>query len=572
MAIESWEAMERRHKERQGIELPEKVRTSILFQLVPEKLAEDILKHTTKWNSYTALRDHLHTIQHLRTSGTAPMIYNLEDQDGWQVLPEEEVVTEDGDLLRLERRNGKPVAVRATPPQGGTNQRRPAGRITACHACGKEGHFRRDCRSSKHKDGGPLRPPPPPRKGAGNLEEGGEQDQDVNVEVNVGMIELHALSSVESDALSSADETQAWTDWMQDAHLDPWSCAPCQKPSAFQLPTLKDLYGWKDVCAICDKAGVYAASISKQRTDHFLQPLPLSRPLSASPPPEGGRAPTTPMPKEPRRTIVLASSVPEPPEEQVLEWTPLASEMGRFNRYEQMMAGDKRSPDEAVSVTDADSVDHASAVKVASVQSEEERSHDAALSVTDADSVDHADCDPFFDCQEAEEISWLETIEINNFEKASEERKRYDQVDITMDSGAGAPVANPKDFPGCVVTDSPGSLAGQIFVGPGNEKIPNEGQFVAPMRLDDGRITQSTYQAAQVRKPLMAVSSVNDKGNLLVFDEKGSFILPGINKGLISQLRALIQKVPDKVPLHSKNGVFHMKAWKLKPGFTRQGR
>ena len=141
-----------------------------------------------------------------------------------------------------------------------------------------------------------------------------------------------------------------------------------------------------------------------------------------------------------------------------------------------------------------------------------------------------------------------------------------------MDSRAGAPVANPKDFPGCVVTDSPGSLAGQSFIGPGSEIIPNEGQFIAPMRLDDGRITQSTFQAAQVRKPLMAVSSVNDKGNLVVFDGKGSFIIPGTNKGLISQLRALIQKVPDKVPLHRKNGVFHMKAWKLKLGFTRHRR
>ena len=82
MAIESWEAMERRHRERQGIELPEKVRINILFKLVPEKLAEDILKQTTKWNTYTALRDHLRPSQHLRTNGTAPVTHNLEGQDG----------------------------------------------------------------------------------------------------------------------------------------------------------------------------------------------------------------------------------------------------------------------------------------------------------------------------------------------------------------------------------------------------------------------------------------------------------------------------------------------------------
>ena len=92
------------------------------------------------------------------------------------------------------------------------------------------------------------------------------------------------------------------------------------------------------------------------------------------------------------------------------------------------------------------------------------------------------------------------------------------------------------------------------------------------MRLDDGRLTQSTYQAAKVRKPLMAVSSVNDKGNLVIFDEKGSCIIPGGDKDLISQIRSLVDKVPDKVKLHRKNGVFHMKAWKLKSGFPRQGR
>ena len=100
-----------------------------------------------------------------------------------------------------------------------------------------------------------------------------------------------------------------------------------------------------------------------------------------------------------------------------------------------------------------------------------------------------------------------------------------------------------------MVTDSPGSLPGQIFVGPGNEKIPNEGQFVAPMRLDDGRVTQSTYQAARVRKPLMAVSSVNDKGNLVIFDEKRSPILAGGNKELFGQLRALVQRVPRSISI-----------------------
>ena len=70
----------------------------------------------------------------------------------------------------------------------------------------------------------------------------------------------------------------------------------------------------------------------------------------------------------------------------------------------------------------------------------------------------------------------------------------------------------------------------------------------------------------------MAVSSVNDNGNIVVFDEEGSFIIPGGNKDLISQLRALVQRVLDRVQHHRKNAVFRMKACMLKSGFTRQGR
>ena len=41
------------------------------------------------------------------------MLYNVEGQGEKPALPEEEVVTEDGEVLRPERRNGKRAAVRA---------------------------------------------------------------------------------------------------------------------------------------------------------------------------------------------------------------------------------------------------------------------------------------------------------------------------------------------------------------------------------------------------------------------------------------------------------------------------
>ena len=46
-AIETWEEQERRHKERQGVEFPEKTRIAVLFQLAPKKVSEELLKQTT---------------------------------------------------------------------------------------------------------------------------------------------------------------------------------------------------------------------------------------------------------------------------------------------------------------------------------------------------------------------------------------------------------------------------------------------------------------------------------------------------------------------------------------------
>ena len=530
-AIESWESMERRVLERQDTRLPEKIRVTCLLKLVPEKLAGDVLKQQAVWQ-YQKLKDHLLTLQHLQTNGPAPMIYNIEKPEEEQAASEGEIFSEDGELLRLERRNGKQVVVRPTQPSGGKTQGRTATKKDECWKCGRPGHFGRDCRSKTHKDGGPLRKPTP-RRPAGNLENEEEEESAEPGEVQVGTLELNALSLIESDH-SSDDGCTAWSDWMQDPVMDPWQCSPCESspPQAFKLPTLKDLYKWTDICTHCDKAGVYAKVISKLRPEQFPKlNVPVTKPVL---PPR--YTPQTPMPTGPPRTITLSSCVPEPPEEEVLEWIPEASS----------------SPTTNTSISPRPCCCFHCLHKQCKV--------DFAIS---AQVRRELPVQP-----EHEDI----VLELNNVELTSEEKLKYDRVEVTLDSGAGAPVANPDDFPGCVVTDSPGSLAGQVYVGPGNEKIPNEGQFVAPMRLEDGRMTQSTYQAARVRKPLMAVSSVNDKGNLVMFDDQGSFIIPGGNKSLITQIRALVQKVPDKVKLHRKNGVFHMKAWKLKPGFPRQGR
>ena len=62
------------------------------------------------------------------------------------------------------------------------------------------------------------------------------------------------------------------------------------------------------------------------------------------------------------------------------------------------------------------------------------------------------------------------------------------------------------------------------------------------------------FPGAKVRKPLLAVSRVIDKGNIVVFDGSGSFRLPGQCAGVAS-VRKVITGVQGRIPLHAKNGV-----------------
>ena len=105
--------------------------------------------------------------------------------------------------------------------------------------------------------------------------------------------------------------------------------------------------------------------------------------------------------------------------------------------------------------------------------------------------------------------------------------------------------------------------------------MANLGQVKPKLMLENGLLGHFTFQAADgIREngPLLAVSDVNAKGNPAWFDGEQSFILPGTATE-ISELRRLIKKMNNKVPLHLKNGVFKMRAWRPEPEavFARPG-
>ena len=142
--------------------------------------------------------------------------------------------------------------------------------------------------------------------------------------------------------------------------------------------------------------------------------------------------------------------------------------------------------------------------------------------------------------------------------------KRGRYREITVDSGAGESVVNPDDLPNVDLKPSRGSVKGQRYVGPGGEKIDNLGELTVKVRTErhgEGDISsRMTFQGAKVRKPLLAVSGVIDKGNIVVFDGSGSFILPNSCAGVASVSKA-ITGVQGRIPLHAKNGVFVLRTW-----------
>ena len=160
---------------------------------------------------------------------------------------------------------------------------------------------------------------------------------------------------------------------------------------------------------------------------------------------------------------------------------------------------------------------------------------------------------------------------------APEKQGLKEMMEITVDSGAAQSVLNPKHVPGVDLEPSEGSKRGLKYQGPGSELIPNLGQLVVSLMTLSGIVGRTTWQAAEVRKPLMAVSAINDKGNLVLFDLEGSAIVPSSAPELV-EIRKLVKQVKDKIDLQRKGGVFTMRAWRAdpvaapKPVFPRQGR
>ena len=136
------------------------------------------------------MKTHIVTVINSRTRGLAPMMMgNLSDEDSNHHASSDEFVeSEDGELNRLEVRNGKKVFTkpRHDSSKGNTKGGGKGRTDKECFCCGRFGHIRADCRAKTHING--RHPKSAPQgKGVGRCE---EAEPETSQHVSLGTIDL----------------------------------------------------------------------------------------------------------------------------------------------------------------------------------------------------------------------------------------------------------------------------------------------------------------------------------------------------------------------------------------------
>ncbi len=101
-------------------------------------------------------------------------------------------------------------------------------------------------------------------------------------------------------------------------------------------------------------------------------------------------------------------------------------------------------------------------------------------------------------------------------------RKRT--IRVAMDSGAGDHVASPEDVEGFAIEESPNSKAGRSFVAANGGRIKNHGQATVRMKTKAGQRVASTFQVADVTRPLYSVSKLCDAGYDVSFTKNEALV------------------------------------------------
>ena len=94
---------------------------------------------------------------------------------------------------------------------------------------------------------------------------------------------------------------------------------------------------------------------------------------------------------------------------------------------------------------------------------------------------------------------------------------------LTLDSGCCDHICDLSDAPGYAhfMEPSPGSQSGQRFVVGNGDRVKNQGQVRLRMKSIDaaGSLMSSTFQVAEIIRPLMSVSKMCDQDMSCIFEK-----------------------------------------------------
>ena len=114
------------------------------------------------------------------------------------------------------------------------------------------------------------------------------------------------------------------------------------------------------------------------------------------------------------------------------------------------------------------------------------------------------------------------------------------EIEVCLDSGCCEHVMDLQDAPGyqAHLMESSGSKRKQHFIVGNGARVPNEGQLLLNLESDlkqGTRRLQSTFQVAEVTRPLMSFSRICDQGLKCIFDNQEALAIDNkTNKTVVS--------------------------------------
>jgi len=194
---------------------------------------------------------------------------------------------------------------------------------------------------------------------------------------------------------------------------------------------------------------------------------------------------------------------------------------------------------------------------------------DASAGNTGTFVADDADCDGVLtadDCDDSDDLVMELEEEV--------------EVHVALDTGSVAHCAGPKDIPGSVRVKPPASGKVRNFVGAGGDGIKCHGEALVQLMQDNGNVIDTTFQVADVVRPLHSASQICDgteeRHHEVLFTREAAHVVP---EGTLSRFLASVNVIA-KYPRRGGLYVAKMKARRPRPkpssasrsSFARPGR